>query len=343
MGRITYSTAYPSSNPSFASSSNRVWTSKLTGEMPSNGAVRLFTYSIATVGINAEYRGISVTVQMILTDGSGHTVTLSDTITTPTSAPLSITLTAVPSSGTGFDWGNIQYIQLVGPSGIATRQGTNFIYVDYITPCGAPSNVQLSNTISSGYEVTLSWSAGASGDGNAATGYEVARRESSDGSTWGSLESYAQTTSAAYTSVLVPPPDTFGHYYRYYVRTLGEAGAAYASGYAVCGQLLQKARPALGAYTDPVLIAGQTRVKAAHMTELQANINIMRQAYGYAAYSFTAIRAGYTSLGGWLTHVLEMRAAIDALATAHEAWIMLEENRPSAAVIEQLRRVVANL
>ena len=343
MGRITYSTAYPSSNPSFNSSNNKVWMNKISGEMPSNAVPRLFTYNIASVAIDASYQGTTQRIQMVLTDGNGKTYTLEQTITTPTANLQPITLTAEINSGMGLDWDNLQYIQLRGPANMATRQGTNWAYVDYVTPCGAPSNVKLSNTISSGYEVTLSWNAGTSGDGNAATGYEVARRESSDGSTWGTLEIYARTTSAAYTSVLVPPPATFGHYYKYYVRTMGAAGTAYASDFVACSQTLKKARPALGAYTDPVLTAGQTRIKAAHMLELQANINLMRQAYGYAAYSFTTIQAGYTSLGGWTAHVLQMRAAIDGINPAHESWYEITENRPSAAVIEQLRRVVANL
>lgn len=343
MGRISYSTAYPSSHPSFNSSANKVWMSKLSGDLPANAVPLLFTYNLASVAIDAATQGTTQRIQMTLTDGSGKSYTLEQTITTPTANLQPIILSCVLSSSMGLDWDNLQYIQLKGPATMGTRTGTNYAYVDYLTPCGEPSNVKLSNTISSGYEVTLSWKAGASGDGNAITGYEIARRESADGSTWGTLQIYARTNSAAYTSVLVPPPQTFGHYYKYYVRAVGEAGTELASAFVECSQTLKKARPALGAYTDPELTARATRIKAAHMTELQANINIMRQAYGYAAYSFTTIQAGYTSLGGWTAHVLEMRAAIDGINPSHEAWLTITENRPSVAVIEQLRRVVAGL
>lgn len=97
------------------------------------------------------------------------------------------------------------------------------------------------------------------------------------------------------------------------------------------------------AYTDPVLAAGQTRIKAVHMLELQSNINEQRAYNNLTAYAFTDIQAGYTSLAGWTSHVSEMRAAIDEITTEHEAWIAITENRPTAAVIEQLRRVVDTL
>lgn len=97
------------------------------------------------------------------------------------------------------------------------------------------------------------------------------------------------------------------------------------------------------AYTDPVLTAGQTRVKAVHMLELQSNINALRAYYGLSDYTFTEIRAGYTSLAGWTSHVAELRTAIDEISPEHETWIVIAENRPTAAVIEQLRRVVNTL
>lgn len=98
--------------------------------------------------------------------------------------------------------------------------------------------------------------------------------------------------------------------------------------------------PELVAYTDPVITAGVTKIKAAHMSELRVNINLQRDGMGIAPYSFTPIRAGYTSLAGWMTHVAEMRAAIDETGVRHEAWIAISVNRPTAVVIEQLRRVV---
>lgn len=101
--------------------------------------------------------------------------------------------------------------------------------------------------------------------------------------------------------------------------------------------------PELIAYTDPTLTAGETHIKAVHMTELQTNINLQRGGLALAAWPFETIRAGYTSLAGWTAHVEEMRAAIDDTGVQHEAWIEIAENCPTAAVIEQLRRVVEAL
>lgn len=98
--------------------------------------------------------------------------------------------------------------------------------------------------------------------------------------------------------------------------------------------------PELVPYTDPVITAGETHVKAAHMGELRVNINLQRSGMGIAPYGFSPIRAGYTSLAEWTAHVEEMRDAIDETGVQHEAWISISVNRPTAAVIEQLRRVV---
>lgn len=102
-------------------------------------------------------------------------------------------------------------------------------------------------------------------------------------------------------------------------------------------------REPLAEYTDPEIIAGETPIKAVHMQELRENINIIRAGYGLAACSFAQIVPGYTSLGGWLDHITEMRAAIDDTGAPHEEWILLEVNCPRADVIQQLRRVVAAL
>lgn len=102
-------------------------------------------------------------------------------------------------------------------------------------------------------------------------------------------------------------------------------------------------REPLANYTDPEIIAGQTPIKAVHMLELRENINVVRVGYGLAACSFAEIVPGYTSLGGWLDHITEMRAAIDETGAPHESWILLEVNCPRADVIQQLRRVVAAL
>ena len=210
--------------------------------------------------------------------------------------------------------------------------------IDYVNKCTAPANLTLSSGTSSGDAVTLSWSGGTGGDGNAFKHYEIARQASADGITWGDRETIATTTTKACT---VHPPAAFGHLYKYHVRTMGEAGETYASAWVECAATLKKVRPALLAYTDSTITAGATRIKAAHITEIQTNVNRLRQSLGLEAFAFAELRAGYTSLAEWSAHVAELRAAIDEMSAAHEAWEEITENRPTASAMLQLRRVVA--
>ncbi len=104
--------------------------------------------------------------------------------------------------------------------------------------------------------------------------------------------------------------------------------------------------------TDTTLVAGSTTIKAAHMNELRARVNDVRAYYGLTAYAWAAaIAAGQTSLAGWKSHVLELRTAIDevvalvngwdaASATNNivlPAWIDIPANKPTVAVMNQLR------
>lgn len=204
-----------------------------------------------------------------------------------------------------------------------------------IPRCGMPGNVRLSASETSG-SVLLSWTAGTGSTGNMVDYYQVQRCLSTDGTTWGTWEHQVFTTNT-YTSVSAP--ETVGNYYKYRVRTVGTAGTAYASDWVASGTL-KKVEAALVAYTDPIITAGETRVKAAHITELQTNINLVRAAFNMSAYTYATITAQYTSLAGWNDHIAELRTAIDAVSTAHETWLTLGENKPRADVLEQLRRVV---
>lgn len=102
-------------------------------------------------------------------------------------------------------------------------------------------------------------------------------------------------------------------------------------------------RPTLVPYTDPEIVAGQTAIKAAHITELQINTNQQRISRGLAEHAFTEIVAGITELSGWSAHISELRAAIDETGVEHDAWIDIPVNCPTAAVMMQLREVVASI
>ena len=211
-----------------------------------------------------------------------------------------------------------------------------------IAVCAAPSGLVLSAAATTGASVTLTWEAGGGGTHNALTHYQIAREESVDGITFGIREIYIADAGKV-TSYNVPPPVSFGHHYRYSVRAVGAAGESYASAWVECSQTLEKLRPDMSTYTDATIEAGETHIKAAHITELQTNVNLLREAVGLALYSFTEIRAGYTSLAGWSAHVAELREALDDITTDHEKWLEITENRPRADVIVQLRRVVASV
>jgi len=209
------------------------------------------------------------------------------------------------------------------------------------TPCGKPENVALAASSSPNWAVPLTWSAGTNGMHNAVAYYEIARLEAKAGSAaTGTPEPFATTKNLSYN---VLPPALTGNVYYFFVRAVGTAGEEYASPWAVCPTPLLRSRPTLVPYTDDVIVAGVTTIKAAHITELQTNINRLRVGKGMEGYTFTAITAGITSLAGWSAHITELRAAIDDTGVEHDTWIEIPVNCPTAAVMMQLREVVETL
>ena len=211
--------------------------------------------------------------------------------------------------------------------------------------CGAPTAPTLDATLSRN-PVQLSWGAGSDGTNNTVMGYDVQRRASTDGSSWGSWEVVPESPVTA-TKISVSPPDTAGSYYQFRVRTRGSAGSKYYSGWVTSTNMLRRKWDAFGTWTDDPLMVGETPIKALHMQELQSRVNTLRAFYGLGAYSFTTITAGTTSLAGWTTHVNQVRAAIEDVCSAsgktHENWISFSINCPRADVIQQLRSVILAL
>ena len=97
------------------------------------------------------------------------------------------------------------------------------------TKCSTPSNLALETTVSSGSNATLSWEASTSGANNTVNGYQIQRRESSDGTTYDDWASLATISSASTTSLSVSPPSVAGHYYQYRIRATGSAGESFYS------------------------------------------------------------------------------------------------------------------
>ena len=101
------------------------------------------------------------------------------------------------------------------------------------TACGAPTACSVNLTVSEG-NVTLSWSGATSGTLNAINSYEIQYSESSDGANWGAWAALSTVnTTATSGSLSVTPPSTRGYYRRFQVRTRGDAGASYYSGWRI--------------------------------------------------------------------------------------------------------------
>ena len=110
--------------------------------------------------------------------------------------------------------------------------------------------------------------------------------------------------------------------------------------------------------TDATLVAGTTPVKAVHMTELRTAVNTIRAYYGLSAKTWSeGITAGATMLASWRNHVLELRLAMDEVIAyvngwdtassvnriAVPSWVDIPVNKPTVAVMNQLRQVLKTL
>lgn len=215
-----------------------------------------------------------------------------------------------------------------------------FTLIHY-TACGAPTSPAVSQTLSRD-AVTLSWGAGSAGTNNSVTGYDVERRESTDGSSWGSWATVSGSPVTG-TSLDVTPPDTVGNYYQYRVRTRGSAGSDYYSGWVTSTNTLRRKWDAFGAWTDATLTAGVSSIRAVHLTQLQERIAAIRAFYGLSAYAFTAVTARKTKIATWASLIGELRSAIDGITTNHAAWNTLEAGKPRIAHITQLRDIIDNM
>ena len=209
------------------------------------------------------------------------------------------------------------------------------------TNVSAPSSPKVSKTLSRG-AVTLSWGAGSAGTNNSVTGYDVQRRESTDGSSWGSWETVPSSPVTG-TSLSVSPPSTVGNYYQFRVRTRGSAGSGYYSGWVTSTNKLRRKWDAFGAWTDATLTARVTPIRAVHLTQIQERIATIRSFYGLSAYTFTVITARQTKIAKWATLIGELRSAIDGITTNHENWNTLEAGKPRIAHITQLRSIIDNM
>lgn len=252
-------------------------------------------------------------------------------ITTSTSG--SITVTAPSTNGSSY------YFKVYTIGTVTDYNSSASSYASltcsYSAP-SAPTNVRISKCISTGENATLSWNEGSSGTNNPIAGYHIYYRDSSNGINWGNETLYADAGNVASYSV---SPPAVGYYRKYVVYSIGTVSGSNSSGTVCYGSVYHYN----GAFTDDPLVAGETHIKAVHMTELQELARIICACYDYFDISFNSVTAGVTSIGNWSQHVGEIRQAIDNLGISHENWIEISENRPSVSVMAQLRNVLMGI
>ncbi len=99
------------------------------------------------------------------------------------------------------------------------------------------------------------------------------------------------------------------------------------------------------------ITANETHVKAAHMLNLRASVNVVRGYYGLAAYIWDDdIIAGKTQVRDWLYHIAEIRTAVENVITLLNAfepdvipqfdWLSRGIGRPRADVMNQLINLI---
>lgn len=201
----------------------------------------LFAVKASTTSVTVNYR-ISTSGK----DGSTNTVP-SGLVSWSVSFP---NLTAsgyqgsFTTSAVNLTAGGTYYLWLHGGTAFQAYKHASYYsvalnYTAY-TACGAPTACSVSSTLAEG-AVTLSWSGASGGIGNAITSYEIQYSESSDNSSWGSWAALTTvTTTATSGSISVSPSSTRGYFRRFQVRTRGEAGSSYYSGWKVSSNTVRK-------------------------------------------------------------------------------------------------------
>lgn len=206
-----------------------------------NASVRL-SWSGAKAGIGVAIKGYDIYRS---TSATGTYTKITTVTTTATSSSVNVT---APSDNGSYYY---KVVTLSSVAGYDSPQSSTYATLTCkITACEAPTSLSLAVTSSTGSSVRLSWRGANAGTNNSISGYEIQRRESADGSSWGSWSSLGVTAST-YTNVA--PPTTAGNYYQYQVRTLGSAGASYNSGWRISSNTLRRSYTACGAPTSCVI------------------------------------------------------------------------------------------
>lgn len=124
-------------------------------------------------------------------------------------------------------------------------KNTQVVIVNYTTPTAvsAPSNASLGSVTTTDSTDTLTWSGASSGTANSIVGYMIEYCDSTNGSSYGSWQTY-RLVSSSYTSgsltVNLPEPR---NYRKFRIQTYGSAGSNYYSSYKETAAVLRTSAP----------------------------------------------------------------------------------------------------
>lgn len=208
--------------------------------------------------------------------------------------------------------------------------------------CGAPEWVRVDNDASNCYSTWLRWGEGTHGTNNEIVGYEVERAEIPYNvmtDTTGEQGKWKYLGATYDTAMRIDPPTSPGHKYVYRVRACGAAGLHSDWMESEDGFLrLLLTYTIDGIFTDPVLVPGETPVKAVHILELWNWHNATRRQLSMRPKGHSDIEA--EGLAHWKEHIEELRLSIDSIFKYYIQWIEITDNTPRADVIQQIRELI---
>lgn len=286
-------------------------TSDTTFSVDANAAVTL-TWNKSSNGTNNPLTGYEVYKNNVLVDSLPATAT-------------SYQVQAAAAEGVS----DTYKIRAIGT--YENSEGTDFIIATLVIPLGITTiNITRPYFFNINDTVSVYWEHAASAPKNPFKSYQIYEQTSADGLTWGAETFMKETTDNVYTFVV-----SGSDYRRLKIYVLGAANNELSK--AIISPSVKMIN---SNFTDAVLTAGDTPIKAIHMTELQ-NIALVGQLnITNTIPTFTQIVPGITPLSDWTNHVMEIRNSIDKFNDCHLDWTPIVENCPTAAIIEELRQTL---
>lgn len=229
----TYSNSGASSGVAVYTAGNPTPPSTLTvsNATPDAGTKVTLSWRGAAAG---SYNAISGYQIFRSTSASGTYSHLATVQTTATSG--SYEVTAPSSMGSSYYF----KVKTVGALSASTESAYVSVTAKTYTKCSAPGTFALETVVSLGDNTNLTWALPSDGTNNTVVGYEIQRRESSDGATYGDWLSLSVITNVGTTTLSVSPPDTADHSYQYRIQVRGSAGSSFYSDWKISSNTLRR-------------------------------------------------------------------------------------------------------